>query len=180
MFAQPLPTNPNEEEIVESDEVCHVVDFEEVNCPLCKLNSKDAIIMKMNTMEESLTGKIAPAEIYKTLFGFYQHQKQELERQCIPCPVLSEDDIIRHYEKHKVNLKNIVANEIFLANEMQKHFAAEQMATRDINGKKTLHSKSVDQWIRISRHKLDLVKYYQSLSKKKVNEPSSIKPMEFD
>ena len=70
MFAQPLPTNPNEEEIVESDEVCHVVDFEEVNCPLCKLNSKDAIIMKMNTMEESLTGKIAPAEIYKTLFGF--------------------------------------------------------------------------------------------------------------
>ena len=93
---------------------------------------------------------------------------------------MSEDDIVRHYEKHKVNLKNIVANEIFLANEMQKHFAAEQMATRDINGKKTLHSKSVDQWIRISRHKLDLVKYYQSLSKKKVNEPSSIKPMEFD
>ena len=79
-----------------------------------------------------------------------------------------------------MNLKNIVANEIFLANEMQRQFAATQIATMDMNGRKTLNSKMVDQWIRISKHKLDLVKYYQSLSKRKVNQPSAIKPMEFD
>ena len=162
------------------EQPCHVMEHQHIDCPLCKLNSTDPIIMKMNTMEESLSGKISSDEIYKTLYQFYKHQKQELERQNLSCPTITEEDIKIHYEKHKVNLKNIVANEIFLANEMQRQFAATQIATIDMNGRKTLNSKMVDQWIRISKHKLDLVKYYQSLSKRKVNQPSAIKPMEFD
>lgn len=168
------------DDISEVEQPCHVMDHQHVDCPLCKLNSTDPIIMKMNTMEESLSGKISSDEIYKTLYQFYKHQKQELERQNLSCPTITEHDIKMHYENHKVNLKNIVANEIFLANEMQRQFASSQIATMDANGRKTLNSKMVDQWIRISKHKLDLVKYYQSLSKRKVDQPSAIKPMEFD
>lgn len=162
------------------DEACHVMEDQYHTCPLCKLNSTDPIIMKMNTMEESLSGKIYCGEIYKTLHQFYIHQKQELERQNMQCPVITENDIIQHYEKHKVNLKNIVAKEIFLNNEMISQLAARQIASRNANGEKTLNTKMMDQYIRISRHKLDLLKYYQSLSKKKVDQPSAIKPMEFD
>lgn len=162
------------------EENCPVIDGVHSDCPLCQLNSTDPIIQKMNNMEESLSGKICASEIYKLIHDFYVLQKQELERQQMPCPEISLNQIARHYEKHKVNLKNIVANEIFLANEMQCHFEASQIATRDASGQKTLHSKSVDQWIRLSKHKLDLVKYYQSLSKHKVSEPTGIKPFEFN
>lgn len=166
------------EEITE--ETCPIVENMHTDCPLCKLNSTDPIIQKMNNMEESFSGKICASEIYKLIHDFYLIQKQELERQNIPCPEISLDQIATHYEKHKVNLKNIVANEIFLANEMQSHFEASQIATRDASGQKTLHSKSVDQWIRLSKHKLDLVKYYHSLAKHKVSEPTGIKPFEFN
>ncbi len=164
----------------ETDEFCAVMDEQHTECPLCQLNSTDPIIQKMNAMEESMSGKVCANEIYKLLYDFYTMQKRDLERQNITCPTITLDQIREHYEKHRVNLKNIVANEIFLANEMQGHFASSQIATRNASGQKTLHSKSVDQWIRLSKHKLDLVKYYQSLSKNKVSEPSGIKPFEFN
>lgn len=168
------------EEEDQEDEFCPVVEEQHFDCPLCQLNSTDPIIQKMNAMEESMSGKVCASEIYKLIHDFYILQKQELERQHMPCPTITLEDIKEHYEKHRVNLKNIVANEIFLANEMQCHFTSSQIATRNASGQKTLHSKSVDQWIRLSKHKLDLVKYYHSLSKNKVSEPSGIKPFEFN
>ena len=63
------------DDISEVEQPCHVMDHQHVDCPLCKLNSTDPIIMKMNTMEESLSGKISSDEIYKTLYQFYKHQK---------------------------------------------------------------------------------------------------------
>lgn len=173
-----IHTISNQED--DTPEPCDVIEEEEHDCPLCQLNSTDPILSKMNSMEESMTGKVSAQEIYRTLYAFYCHQKNELERQNMACPDISLDQIARHYEKHKINLKNIVANEIFLANEMQVHFRACQIATRDSSGRKTLDSKSVDQWIRLSKHKLDLVKYYNSLAKQKVSEPSGIKPYEFN
>lgn len=169
-----------EEDLTQQEMPCQLMENHHVDCPLCKLNSTDPIVMKMNAMEESLSGKIAPSEIYHTLYAFYKHQKQELERQHLHCPTITIEEIKVHYEQHKVNLKNIVANEIFMCNEMGRQIAASQIAMRDVNGTKTIQSKMCDQWIRISKHKLDLVKYYQSLSKKKVEQPSGIKPMEFD
>jgi len=162
------------------EEHCPVVDTGCSDCPLCQLNATDPIIQKMNEMEESLSGKVSSTEIFKLIHDFYLLQKKELERQKMPCPEITLEQIEIHYTKHRVNLKTIVANEIFLANEMQSHFEASQIATRDASGQKTLHSKSVDQWIRLSKHKLDLVKYYQSLSKHKVSEPTGIKPFEFN
>jgi hypothetical protein len=167
-------------ELEPEPEPCDVLEHEEYDCPLCQLNSSDPILSKMNAMEESMTGKVSGQEIYRTLFEFYKHQKLELERQQMTCPEISQHQISVHYQKHKINLKNIVANEIFLANEMQVHFRACQIATRDSSGRKTLNSKSVDQWIRLSKHKLDLVKHYHSLAKQKVNEPGGIKPYEFN
>ena len=164
----------------EGPEPCDVIEEDYHDCPLCQLNSSDPILSKMNSMEESMTGQVSAQEIYRTLYGFYCHQKTELERQGMQCPEITEEQIAKHYEKHKINLKNIIANEIFLANEMQVHFRACQIATRDSNGRKTLDSKSVDQWIRLSKHKLDLVKYYNSLAKQKVSQPSGIKPYEFN
>ena len=62
---------------------------------------------------------------------------------------------------------------------MQNHFSASQIATRNADGK-NIAFKSVDQWIRLSKHKLDLIKYYQSLAKQRVSEPAGIKPFEFN
>ena len=162
------------------EDFCPIQEEQNYTCSLCQLSSTDPIIQKMNAMEASMSGNINSSEIYKSIHDFYILQKQELETQCMPCPTITLEEIKVHYEKHKVNLKNIIANEIFLANEMQSHFASSQIATRNASGQKTLHSKSVDQWIRLSKHKLDLVKYYQSLSKNKVSQPSGIKPFEFN
>ena len=135
----------------ETEIPCDVEDVKkEHNCPICSHNSDEAsVIQKMNEIERDLTGRVSCEEIYNIQHQLYEHQiRQPLLRQKIDCPEITLDHIRNHYQHHKLNLRQIISNEILLVNTMQVHFRKSQIATKCLkDGRKTLNMKGVDQWI---------------------------------
>lgn len=163
---------------------CDVEDHHsEVHCPICQHNSGEAsVIQKMNEIENNLTGTVSCEEIYRIQHELYEHQvRQPLIRQGLDAPEITLDQIRYHYQNHRLNLRDIISKEILFVNVMQIHFRKSQIATKNAkNGKKTLNLKGVDQWVKLSKHKLDLIKYFNGpLSKNKKSKTGGIKPYEF-
>jgi len=164
---------------------CDVEESKKENsCPICCHNSDEAsVVQKMNEIEADLTGRVSSEEIYCIQHQLYEHQvRQPLLRQKIDCPEITLDDIRNHYQNHKLNLRDIVSKEILLVNTMQVHFRRSQIATKSLkDGRKTLNLKGVDQWVKLSKHKLDLIKFYHGpLAQKDKPKTSGIKPYEFN
>ena len=176
------PEDAAEEE--KEDVPCDVEDEEsEVHCPICSHNSGEtSVIQKMNEIENNLTGTVSSEEIYRIQYELYEHQvRQPLLRQGLEAPEITMKHIRSHYQNHRLNLKDIVAKEILFVNVMQIHFRRQQIATRNKrDGSKTLNLKGVNEWIKLSKHKLDLIKYFNGpLAKKSKSKNSGIKPYEF-
>jgi hypothetical protein len=64
---------------------------------------------------------------------------------------------------------------------MQIHFRKHQVATiNSKTGRKKLDPKAMNEWVKLSKHKLELIKYYNGpLAKMKNKDTGSIKPYEF-
>ena len=136
----------------------------------------------MNEIESNLTGTVSSEEIYRIQYELYEHQvRQPLLRQGMECPEITIADLRNHYQNHRLNLKDIIAKEILFVNVMQIHFRKQQIATRNKkDNTKTLNLKGVNEWIKLSKHKLDLIKYYNGpLAKKSKGKNGGIKPYEF-
>lgn len=155
----------------------------EIHCPICSHNSGEAsVIQKMNEIEANLTGTVSSEEIYRIQHELYEHQvRQPLIRQGMECPEITLEQIRNHYQNHRLNLRDIIAKEILFVNTMQVHFRRSQIATKNLrDGKKTLNLTGVSQWIKLSQHKLNLIKYYNGpLAKKTKGKNGGIKPYEF-
>ena len=177
--------NPNdalEDEDVE--EPCDMLTEEEHHeCPLCKYSQNDAsVIDRMNQMEQAMTGKTSSEEIYNTLASLYDLQiRQPLLNQGMEAPEITVAQIRTHYTLHKLNLQDIISKEILAVNNMQIHFRKHQVATLNSRtGKKKLDPKLMGEWVKLSKHKLELIKYYNGpLAKKRKKEAGGIKPYEF-
>ena len=137
----------------------------------------------MNEIESNLTGTVSSEEIYRIQYELYEHQvRQPLIRQGMDCPEITLEQIRNHYQNHRLNLRDIIAKEILFVNTMQVHFRRSQIATKNLrDGKKTLNLTGVSQWIKLSQHKLNLIKYYNGpLAKKTKGKNGGIKPYEFN
>jgi len=178
-----IPINEEEDE-----EPCAVEDDmgeEEAVCPICHHNANErGVIAKMNELEERLTGTISPEEIYRIMYQLWCHEvKMPLERQGMTVPELSIEHIRLHYTSHKMNMKNIVSKEILFVNEMQRQLKTRQIAVRNkVTGEKRLVLKGISEWQRLSKHKLDLIKYYNNTlcKQRRTGKGAAIKPYEFD
>lgn len=187
IVAGALPVADVEED---NEEPCHVLDdhdHEEEVCPICSHNASErGVISKMNELEEKLTGTISSEEIYRIMYQMWEHEvKIPLERQHLPVPNLTIDHIRKHYTSHKMNMRNIVSKEILFVNEMQRQLKARQIAVRNrVTGEKRLVLKGISEWQRLSKHKLELIKYFNNTLMKNAKSGSSsaaaIKPYEFD
>ena len=180
-----LENNPSEmEEDDGVEEPCDMLTVEEEHdCPLCKYSQEDAsVIDRMNAMEANMTGTTNSEEIYRTLAGLYDLQiRQPLLNQGLAAPEITVDQLRIHYTRHKLNLRDIISKEILACNNMQIHFRKHQVATiNSKTGKKKLDPKALGDWMKLSKHKLELIKYYNGpLAKLQKKEASGIKPYEF-
>jgi len=179
-----LDNAPDMEEDEGMEEPCDMLTVEEEHdCPLCKYSQEDAsVIDRMNVMEANMTGTTNSEEIYRTLAGLYDLQiRQPLLNQGLAAPEITVAQLRVHYTRHKLNLRDIISKEILACNNMQIHFRKHQVATvNSKTGKKKLDPKAMGDWMKLSKHKLELIKYYNGpLAKLRKKEASGIKPYEF-
>lgn len=151
----------------ENEEPCNVLDTEEDEheCPICTHSSSErGVISKMNELEERLTGHISPEEIYRILHQLWTHEiVVPLQRQGVTFPELTIDDIRKHYTSHRMNMRQVVSKEILFVSEMQRQLKRNQIAVRNrVTGQKKLVMKGISEWQKLSKHKLELIKYYHN------------------
>ena len=83
-----------------------------------------------------------------------------------------------------MNMKNLVSKEILFVSELQRQLKQRQIAVRNkITGEKRLVIKGISEWQKLSKHKLELIKYYNNTLMKNAKSSTtnaSIKPYEFD
>ncbi len=180
-----LMPDANSDETDDMEEPCPVTEeeTEQRQCPICCHSSGDGgWISKMNELEDSLTGTISPEEVYRTQFQLFEKiVKEPLSLQGKDCPDLSIDDLRTHYQQHRMNIAQIVSKEILFVNEMQRQLRKKQIAVVNVKtGAKRLLLGGIREWQRLSKHKLDLIKYYNGpLAKRQKTTSSGITPYEF-
>ena len=173
---------------------CHFSDDEDddshnegCKCALCQYGDggsgeAHSVIQRMQEIDSQMVGKIKDQEIYSLQADLYRtHVKEPLERQGIEAPDVTAETCKSHFSKHRMNIKRIVGSEISFVNTMQKHVRRESILSRNnVTGRTKVDNNSVKQWIALSKHKLDLIKYYKGpLSKDKATKTGNIKPYSF-
>ena len=85
----------------------------------------------------------------------------------------------RHYKFHKLNEREVISNDIVTIGIMQEHLKDSQIASQKKDGLKTYNLKCVDAYVRLSKHKLDLIKFLKSSESKNKASTNKLKPYEF-
>lgn len=150
---------------VDEDETCALEEPDFGVCPLCKYQD-DNIILKMSEVEEKLTGTIEPDEIYTVLCNMYQKHTAPLIRQGKTPMTLSLDMCKQHYSRHVVNPVQQIADDIHYCCRMQVHYKKNIGVKNSQTGNITLNPHHVNEYIKLSKHKLDLVKYMNVMRKR--------------
>ena len=85
-----------------------------------------------------------------------------------------------------MNLRQHFSKEIILVSEMQRQLKRSQKAVRNrVTGQKKLVMKGISEWQKLSKHKLELIKYHNTLMKNSKKNGgggagASIQPYSFD
>ena len=172
---------------------CHFSDDEEEDhgadcgCALCKYGDggsgeAHSVIQRMQEIDSAMVGKVRDDEIYQLQADLYKtHVKEPLERQGIEVEDVTAEMCKQHFSKHRMNIKRMVGSEIAFISSMQKHVRRENILSRNnVTGRTRVDNAAIKQWIALSRHKLDLIKFYRGpLSKVSGSKTQSIKPYSF-
>ena len=121
------------------------------------------VIQQMKELDEFLVGKISDEEIYKIQSElFRKHVEEPLKMQGVECTTVTSDMCRDHFQKHHLNVKRMIAKEILFVDSIQTKVRKSSIMERNnISGHTKINNNGVRQWISLSKHKLDLIKYYQ-------------------
>lgn len=156
-------------------------------CALCQYGDggsgeAHSVIQRMQEIDQQMVGKVKDDEIYNLQADLYRtHVKEPLERQGIEAPDVTAEICRAHFSKHRMNMKRMVGSEIQFVNSMQRHVRRENILSRNnVTGRTKVDNGAIKQWIALSKHKLDLIKYWKGpLSKETSTKTQNIKPYSF-
>jgi hypothetical protein len=192
---EPVHTDEGDEDIGRfiactfGDESDDELEDENQKCVLCSYGDGGTsgqahqIIARMQEIDSQLVGKIQDSEIYKLQAEIFRTQVQEpLERQGIKCPTVTVECCKAHFSKQQLNMKRMIGSEIAQVNTMQRHVRSSQILSRNnVTGRTKVDNGSLKVFVTLSKHKLDLIKYYKNtLSKDSGKSTGSVKPYSFN
>lgn len=158
------------------------------SCPLCVhgdggTGEAHHVIQRMREIDEQLAGKVSDREIYRIQANLYKENVAEpLKRQGIDVPEVTPEDCKKHFASHSINPKRMMSNEIQFVNTMQKHVRKSRILSRNtVTGETRINDGAVRQWLQLSKHKMELLKFYRgALSKSSQGSGTkTIKPYSF-
>lgn len=148
------------------DQVCSLEEPSVDVCPLC-VYQNDNIIQNINKVEASLVGKIENKQIYTILTDMYKKHVEPLKRQGKKLLQLDEKICEEHYTRHVVNATQQIAADILYCSKMQRHYQKNIAMRNNDNGSVLLNPQHVTEYVKISRHKLELIKHFSNAQRRK-------------
>jgi len=156
-------------------------------CPLCihgdgGTGASHQVLAQMEDIDRTMTGKVSDKAIWQLQANIYQkHVTEPLARQGIKAPTVTPEDCRKHFSRHRVNSKRLIGEDIKFISSMQKQFRRTQILSRNNQtGETKMNSQAIRQWTQLSKHKLDLIKYYNNtLSKGEAKGTSTSTPYTF-
>ena len=156
------------------------------HCILCSKSNTSlngvTLLEEFQKIEDSLLGKVADMFIFETMKKYYDEKiKQPMLRQDINCPDIDVDMIAKHFCYHSINPKRMLKNDILFLNNAQSFLRQNGLLKENIaSGTKSLNNGFMKQWNQISKTKIDLMRYYNQLSKEDMlHKRPSTNPQEF-
>lgn len=156
-------------------------------CPLCVhgdggTGASHHVLQQMEDIDRTMAGKVSDKAIWQLQANMYQkHVTEPLARQGIKAPVVTPEDCRKHFSRHRVNSKRLIGDDIRFISSMQKRFRKTQILSRNtMTGETKMDAQAIRQWTQLSKHKLDLIKYYNNtLSKDDGKGTSTATPYAF-
>ena len=166
--------------VTDVDEPCALEETSVDACPLC-VYQNDNVIQNIAKVEASLAGKIDTKQIYSVVCTMYSKHIEPLRRQGKKLLDLDEKTCEEHYTRHVVNTTQQIAGDILYCSKIQRHYQKTIALRSGSDGAVMLNPQSVTEYVKISRHKLELVKYFNTAQRKKQTEDATaLQPYAFN
>ncbi len=157
----------------DDEEVCALEEVSVGVCPLCTYQD-DNVIRHLANTEKTLQGNVESEQIYCILVDMYKKHTQPLIQQGKKPLELTVDHCREHYTKHVVNSFSQISDDILYCAKMQRHYKKNIGLRNNQSGRVQLNPQFVQEYMKISRHKLELVKYLNIMQKRKDSENASV------
>lgn len=135
-----------------------------VKCALCEL-ATSSLVKAMDTVMEKLAGKAGDRHITDMQLEIFERRVKPLRLEGRQVPNIDRRIIRLHYKNHCVNVIRSVAEDIHAVELAERTLRRSGLCFKDENDEKKLHSQAVNDLHKLSRTKLDLLKFYNSLEK---------------
>ena len=139
-----------------------------IECPLCR-HARTNIAARLNEAHASLSGKVSPQSLYRTLLTLYT---EEVEITGESIGILTPSIIHEHYEQHVVAVHKSISDDIMFTSAIQRHLQTECVATPAGEGVH-ISAPAVNDWVKLSKHKIALLAAYTTLIRPTTHAPKA-------
>ena len=154
-----------------ADEACLCSEDEEEHespCFLC-MNGDDrhGPIAELNRMHSQLVQSVSSRSVYKILHEHYHKNVYlALKGQGMKATEISEEEMREHYKSHRVDINQMLIDDISFINIMQKKLRHNGIFVENERKRKRVNAANSKLWTQLCRQKLDTIKYLSSREKK--------------
>ncbi len=164
---------------VHEEDSCEIKESAVDFCPLCAYQN-DNIITNIGKVHASLIGQIDTKEIYTVICKMYHTHVTPLRKQGKNLLDLDEMTCAEHFTRHVVNSVQQVADDILYCSKMQRHYKKNIALRNNNSGTVMLNPQSVTEYVKISKHKLELIKYFSRGRKNTDDATLTVQPYAFN
>lgn len=122
---------------------------------------------------DTLAGRAGDGHITDMQLSIYNNRMAPLRAEGRPVRELTRCMLKRHYRTHRVSVMRSVAEEIRVFQLMERTLRRTGLCDVDADGRKVLVRGGAAELHRLSKAKLDLLKFYVSLEKQRKEEEAS-------
>ncbi|MAE79340.1 MAG: hypothetical protein CL967_06215 [Euryarchaeota archaeon] len=140
-----------------------------VKCALCEL-ATSSLVKAMDSVMEKLAGKAGDRHITDMQLQIFERRVKPLRLEGRDIPNINEKIIRLHYRNHCVNVIRSVAEDIHTVELAERTLRRSGLCSKDDDDEKRLHSQAVNDLHKLSRTKLDLLKFFNTLEKARKEE----------
>ena len=127
----------------------------------------------MNQVADRLAGRAGDAYITQMQLDIYNRRMAPLRAEGRPVRELTRKMLLRHYRTHRVSVMRSVAEEIRVFDLMGRTLRRTGLCDVDADGRVVLTRSATHDMTRLSKQKMDLMKFYVTLSKARREEEAN-------